>query len=144
MKKKILFLIPNLAHGGAERVLVNLVNHLDHTRYDVTVQTIFDVGVNRQYLSSAVRYIPGMRFQFRGNSHVQKLFSPKFLYKQIVKEKYDIIVSYLEGVSARILSGCTEEAVKKVAWIHIELNTPKMAAIGFRSVEEATKDKKKL
>ena len=48
MKKKILFLIPNLAHGGAERVLVNLVNNLDQQKYDVTVQTLFDVGVNRQ------------------------------------------------------------------------------------------------
>ena len=46
MKKKILFLIPNLAHGGAERVLVNLVNNLDSQKYDVTVQTLFDVGVD--------------------------------------------------------------------------------------------------
>lgn len=27
--KKILFLIPNLGHGGAERVLVNMANNLD-------------------------------------------------------------------------------------------------------------------
>ena len=45
---KVLFLIPNLAHGGAEKVLVNLANNMDKTKFDVTVQTLFDVGVNRQ------------------------------------------------------------------------------------------------
>ena len=35
MKKKILFLIPNLAHGGAERVLVNLANNLDKAKYHI-------------------------------------------------------------------------------------------------------------
>ena len=51
---KVLFLIPNLAHGGAEKVLVNLANNMDKTKFDVTVQTLFDVGVNRQYLNSDV------------------------------------------------------------------------------------------
>ena len=50
--KKVLYLIPNLAHGGAEKVLVNLANNMNKTKFDVTVQTLFDVGVNRQYLNS--------------------------------------------------------------------------------------------
>ena len=35
--KKVLFLINTLGGGGAERVLVNLVNHMDPARYDITV-----------------------------------------------------------------------------------------------------------
>lgn len=137
MKKKILFLIPNLAHGGAERVLVNLANNLSKDRYDVTVQTLFDVGVNRQYLNKDVRYISGWKRQFRGNSLICKFFSPRFLYKCLVQEPYDIVVSYLEGPTSRILAGCDNPKTKKIAWVHIELNTPKMAAVGFRSVKEA-------
>ena len=53
---KVLFLIPNLAHGGAEKVLVNLANNMDKTKFDVTVQTLFDVGVNRQYLLSRISH----------------------------------------------------------------------------------------
>ena len=30
--KKVLFFIPNLMHGGAEKVLVNLVNNLDKNK----------------------------------------------------------------------------------------------------------------
>ncbi len=135
--KKILFMIPNLAHGGAEKVLVNLVNNMDRDKFDVTVQTLFDVGVNRQYLKPHVRYIGGFKKQFRGNSHFLKLFSAKTLYKFFVKDKYDIIVSYLEGPTARIVSGCQYEDVKKVGWLHVELNTPSQASLGFRSPSEA-------
>lgn len=139
MKKKILFLIPNLAHGGAERVLVNLVNYLDPRKYDVTVQTLFDVGVNRRYLQPHVRYLPGYQKQIRGTTALMKLFSPGFLYKFWIKDDYDILVSYLEGPTSRIIAGCPNPSKKKVAWLHIELNTPKQAAVGFRSPGEAKK-----
>lgn len=137
MKKKIIFLIPNLKHGGAERVLVNLVNHLDPEKYEITVQTLFDVGVNKQYLLPHIRYRAFMKHEFRGNSHLFKCFSPSFWWKRIIKDHYDIAVSYLEGPTARILAGCSDPGTKRISWIHIELNTPKLAAQGFRSVNEA-------
>lgn len=138
MKKKILFLIPNLKHGGAEKVLVNLVNNMDPEKFDITVQTLFDVGVHRGTLRSHVRYLPGWKYQPRGTTTLMKLFSPSLLWKLLVKEHYDIAVSYLEGPTSRILSGCDDADTKKVAWIHIELETPEKAAIGFRSPTEAT------
>lgn len=46
--KKILFLINTLGDGGAERVLVDLVNHLDRALFHVTVQTVLDVGVRKK------------------------------------------------------------------------------------------------
>ena len=65
--KTILFVIPSFGGGGAERVLVNLVNNLDKTKYKVFVQTLFDVGVNKRYLDSEIEYIPGLKKQFPGN-----------------------------------------------------------------------------
>lgn len=120
MKKRILFLINNLGHGGAEHVLVNMANNLNKNDYDVTIQTIFDTGVNRKYINKDVKYIPGMKKQLRGNVMILRCFSPKFLYNFFVKEKYDIIVGYLEGISTRIISGCPDKKTKKVSWIHIE------------------------
>lgn len=137
MKKKILFLIPNLKHGGAEKVLVNLVNNMDPEKYDITVQTLFDEGVHKGTLKAHVRYIPGLKKSFRGNTTLAKLFPARFLWKRLVKEHYDIAVSYLEGPTSRILSGCTDPDTKKIAWLHIELESPKKAAIGFRSPAEA-------
>ena len=137
MSKKILFLIPNLKHGGAEKVLVNLVNNIDREKYAVTVQTLFDEGVHKGALLPHIRYIPGLKKSFRGNSTLAKLFSPKLLWKYLVKEHYDIAVSYLEGPTSRIVGGCTDPDTKRVAWVHIELGTPEKAAIGFRDPVEA-------
>ena len=139
MKKKILFLIPNLKHGGAEKVLVNLVNNLDEQKYDITVQTLFDEGVHKDELKPSIRYISSLKKEFRGNSHIIKRIPAKMLWNILVKEKYDIAISYLEGPTSYILSGCKDKNIKKVAWLHIELNNPKLAALGFKNVYEAEK-----
>ena len=139
MKKRVLFLIPNLKHGGAEKVLVNLVNNLDKDKYDVTLQTLFDVGVHKKSLQAHIRYKSFFAKEFRGNSLLFKLFPAKLWWKIIINEHYDIVISYLEGPTTRILSGCPDNNTKKVAWIHIELNTPRLAALGFRNIKEAQK-----
>ncbi len=136
--KKILFLIQDLGHGGAEKVLVNLVNNMDKSKYDVTVKTLFDTGVNKQYLHDDVHYIPGLKWEFRGNSHLFKYIPAKWLYNFFVKDKYDVIVSYLEGSATRVLFGCNEKNVKKVAWIHTAFDTDKKYSLGFNSKEVST------
>lgn len=134
--KKILFLIPSLGGGGAERVLVNLVNNLDREKYEVAVQTLFDVGINRELLKEHVTYIPGFSRQIPGNTKIMKLFSPKRLYRMLIREKYDAVVSYLEGPTARIVSGCPDPDTKLVCWIHVEQHTRKAAGYSFRSHRE--------
>ena len=47
---KILFLIHDLGHGGAEKELVNLANNLDRSRFDISVTALFGGGVNEQFL----------------------------------------------------------------------------------------------
>ena len=134
---KILFLIHDLGHGGAEKVLVNLVNHLDRSKFDITVLALFGGGVNEQFLKPDIHYKTVFPKAFPGNSHFMKLFSPRLLHRLFVKEHYDIEVSYLEGPSARIVSGCQSADTKLVSWIHIEQHTKKKAARSFRSYQES-------
>ena len=137
MKKKILFLIHDLGHGGAEKVLVNLVNNMDRKKFDITVMALFRGGVNEQFLKPHIRYQTVFSRTFRGNSHLMKLLTPRQLHRLFIKERYDIEVSYLEGPSARIISGCPEETTKLVSWIHVEQHTMDRLAKSFRSEEEA-------
>lgn len=137
--QKIIFLIPNLMHGGAEKVLVNLVNNLDQEKYAITLYSIFDQGVNKQFLKPHIRYQSKFQKVFRGNSHLMKLFSPQFLYRFFIKEEYDMVIAFLEGPAARIISGCPHPKTKKIAWIHVELNDKDTAKVGFRSIEKAVK-----
>lgn len=134
---KILFLIPTLGHGGAERVLVNLVNHMDKSVFDITVQTMFDTGIYQSQLDKKVKYIGGLPFYFRGNTVLYKLLSPHLLYKLYIKKDYDIIVSYLQGTSARVISGCTRPDTKLISWVHTQLDNEQQAYQVFRSKKEA-------
>ncbi len=137
--RKILFLIHDLGHGGAEKVLVNLVNNMDPEKFNITVMALFGGGVNEQFLKPHIRYKTVFPKVFPGNSHIMKLFSPKLLHKWFIREKYDIEVAYLEGPSVRIVSGCPEEQTKLVSWTHCTMNTESSFSVGFRSLKEAVR-----
>ena len=135
--KRILFLIHDLGQGGAEKVLVNLVNNMDTDKFDITVLALFGGGVNEQFLKPHIHYRAIFKKVFRGNIHLMKLFSPKRLHKLFIKDHYDIEVAYLEGPSARIISGCSNNDTKLVSWIHSKQYPSKVASIAFRSKQES-------
>ncbi len=137
-KLKILFLIHDLGQGGAEKVLVNLVNHMDLSRFDVTVEALFAGGVNEQFLRPEVRYVTVYQKAMPGNSRLMTLLSPEKLHNKYIKEHYDIEVSYLEGPSARIISGCPDKDTKKAVWIHRTM-TGEHFVKGFRNHAEAVR-----
>ncbi len=135
--KRILFLIHDLGPGGAEKVLVNLVNGLDRTRFDVSVKTLFNWGPNRQFLGPDVKYSSWIPMDIPGNSHMMKLLTPEQLWKMIVPDKYDIAVSFLEGPCARVAGGCPEDGTKIVDWIHTPILNENKFTEGFRDRNEA-------
>ena len=135
--KKILFLIHDLGPGGAEKVLVNLVNHMDPEQFDITVMALFDEGINRQFLAKHIRYRYCFKNMYRGNSHIMKIPSPRFLHNWLIKEKYDIEISYLEGPCARVISGCPHKDTRLIAWIHCLPQRNGNVTLGFRSYKEA-------
>ena len=135
--QKILFVIHSLAGGGAEKVLINLVNHMDQTRFDITVLSILGGGINAKSLADHIHYRVIFPKPFCGNSHIMKLFTPKQLHKLFIREHYDFEISYLEGPTARIVSGCTDPKTRLISWIHVEQHNMKKLAYAFRSPREA-------
>lgn len=136
-KKKILFLIHDLGQGGAEKVLVNLVNNMDCTKFDITVVSLFGGGMNEQFLASHIQLKIVFKKMIPGNSKLMKLLTPEQLHWICVKGDYDIEVSYLEGPSARIISGCRNKSTKLVSWIHSKTSSIESLADSFRNINEA-------
>lgn len=134
---KILFLIHDLGQGGAEKVLVNLVNNMDRLKFDITVMSLFGGGVNEQFLKPEIKYLTVFKKTIPANSKLMKLLTPKQLHNWFIKEKYDIEISYLEGPSARIISGCSDKNTKKICWIHSNHFSKEEIAGPFRSYSEA-------
>jgi len=137
MKKKILFLIHDLGQGGAEKVLVNLVNHMDKTQFDVSVISLFGGGVNEKYLNDDVRYSCVYKRMIPANSRWMKLYTPEQLHRKYIKDRYDVEVSFLEGPCARIVSGCSDSNTKLVSWIHCTIKSKDELSASFRNYAEA-------
>lgn len=135
--KKVLFFIHNMQDGGAQKVLVHLVNSMDPKQFDITVMDLFGGGVNAGFLRPHVRYKTVFPRPIPGNSRLQKLLTPQQLHRLCIREHYDIEVAYLEGVTARIISGCESPDTKTVCWIHSTLGSTADGASCFRSEAEA-------
>lgn len=133
--KKLAFLIHDLMGGGAEKVLVNMVNNLNPEKYDITVVTLFDEGIHKKNLAPHIHYKSFLKKSFNGNKYVFRMLSPEFWYKRVFgREKYDVVVSYLEGTCARIVSGCND--AKTAVWIHRERDENGYK-VCFKSKQEA-------
>lgn len=123
---KILFFIEELRAGGAEKVLCNLVNEMDQSRFQITVQTLWKSD-------AAACLKPGIRYRYcyskksRINNYRSRVEAAAGLtYPLHIKGDYDIEVAYLECGATKIMAGSTNKKAKKVAWVHCDL-TMKMA-----------------
>ena len=140
----VLFLIPTLDRGGAENVLVNLVNRMDQSKFHITVQTLFDQHSQKDRLREGIEYKSFLFHQFHGNSRLFALVPARLLYKLIVRKRYDVVVSYLEGPTTHIISGCPFDDSKKVTWIHSALDSGRGLSAGFISKKAAIRAYKRF
>lgn len=137
-KKKILFFHFDLQGGGAEKVLVNLLNHLNPDKYDITLRVVFGVGPYVEKIPSYVHYKPVFRFLFKGLPALLKIIKGKWLYRLFVTGKYDMEIAYLETLPTRIISYSTNPDCCKLAWVHTEFSEQHKHSRSFRNLSEAT------
>mgnify|MGYP002624188519 CR=1 FL=1 len=137
--KKILIFHFDLQGGGAEKVLVNLLNNLDLGKYDVTLQTIFGIGPNVKDIPQNVRFKYLFKKIFRGFSKIMKMASPRLLHRLFIREKYDIEIAFLETSPTRIISACPNKRTKKIAWVHTTYTNDHSIISAYRNRSEAVK-----
>lgn len=118
---KILFFIETLTGGGAEKVLRDLVNHMDQSKFAITVQTVWPCEASK-YL------VPGIRFRsmYSSENKVNHLryraeAASGLAYRLHVRDDYDIECAYLEMGPTKVLSASTNKKAKKLAWVHCDL-----------------------
>ncbi len=128
-KKKVVFYIESMIVGGAEKVLIDLVNNLDSEKFDITVIALFKRSVYSNYeFKFEDGFKPHIHYKYlidNTSDFKYKLFSrlynrlPKsFFYKWLIKEKYDIEVAFYEGWPTDFVSYSNQKS-RKIAWLHI-------------------------
>lgn len=129
--KKIAFYIECLIIGGAERVLIDLVNLLDPSKYDITVISIFKESVYPNYnLRFEDPFFPHVKYKWlvdNTKSLKYNLFNYLFahgnqarLYKLLVKETYDVEIAFYEGLPTEFVAYSNNKKSKKYVWLHTD------------------------
>ena len=126
--KKILFGITSLTLGGAERVLVDIVNELND-KYDITIFTIYAKGELEKELSKNIKlkslcnesYLELSKIKRHILMPLKVLLLKNFIYKKHINKAYDVEIAFLEGPITRLISTRNKNA-KKIAWIHNDIS----------------------
>lgn len=128
--KKILIMIDSLNGGGAEKVLVDILNNIDYMKYHVELFLIRKKGVYLENVNKNVRIKhfldkkeSKLKYFFKNKLYILTKKFPK-LINLIIKEKYDISIAFLEGESTKFLSYKKGDK-KKIAWVHTNLDLHK-------------------
>lgn len=159
-KKKLLFAIGMFAGGGAEKVLVNMVNEMDLSKYDITIYSVFDTGLRPELkdgikLKYSLRVKRGSNDTVKGDSLKAKFlnwifltfwryFPMKLFYRMFIRGKYDYEIAYAEGIPHKIIAASPNKHSIKYAWIHIDLSVHERALEMFRSSKEELNTYKKF
>lgn len=123
--KKIVFGITSLGIGGAERVLVDIVNRLQN-EYDITIFTLYGNGEFEKELHSNVKIIRLFDCSYEEMSSLKRKIIPiyvlksgKSIYNKYINGKFDTEIAFLEGPITRIFQ--YGKANKKIVWVHNDI-----------------------
>lgn len=127
-KVKLLFVLPSLEGGGAERIVCNLMSILDKNIFDVNLFLFTNKGVYWDLLSDDIKVFFGNE-----NEKNSKLMVVKNLYR--VSKKMDIIIGSMELMPTYFSVLVGKSLRKKViGWVHINIDSilnDKSKIVGF-------------
>lgn len=128
MKKKVIFFIESFIVGGAEKVLIDIVNNLNSEKYDITVCSIFKHSVYEGYNSTfETPFADHVKYKYLidNKSRITYLIFnyllariPGALYKMLVGDKFDTVVAFYEGTPTYWVANAKLAKAKKIAWLH--------------------------
>ncbi len=130
-KKRILIIQESLGGGGAEKVLCGILNKFNYSIYDVTLLLWSKTGIYLDKLPKNVKIVCvfGQRHHFfekllfRTPEWIGDYVVEFFLKRlKIYSQRFDVIVSFLEGVSARLHSLMLNQGFRNISWVHIDMD----------------------
>lgn len=142
MKITLLFIYGPLGGGGAERVLLDLLNNLDYTKYEVDLCLFVNQGILLPEVPKQVtvfslwdHYSYYYKIAFRASVWLGNNYLFKRILKQKISKIYDVEISFLEGMPLKLHALMNTNA-KKITWVHCDLFNFPYEANQFAKDEE--------
>lgn len=143
MKQQLLFVNGNLSVGGTERSLINLLNSIDMSKYDIDLILyqpgrelagdlnsnirIIDIDITSSYgpiKDVIIRSLKTfnwrdliLRLSYKFPHKTRKLLFKSISSKLGVRKKYDVAIAYRPEIAEEIVLNCVS-ASKKFTWWH--------------------------
>lgn len=133
--KNVLILTNNMNGGGAERVLLTLLQYLPRDQYRLDLWLVYREGALLEQLPEELHV--SALFEER-NSLTAELIRTDTgeLYRKVAKQKYDIEIAFLEGNAVKIMSRSFNSMALKIAWVHLDLFYEHYTASIYDNIEQ--------
>lgn len=133
MKQKILFIMPAMLNGGAEKVLIDILKNFDYSLFEVTLLLETKDGPYVEDIPEQVELI----YLHKKNLWIERLyrylimFHCKWLAYLVLCRlpvlwytkglHFDTIISFMEGMAVKMHSYIFNKADNNISWVHIDL-----------------------
>lgn len=147
--KKVLFIMPDLPSGGAEKLLIDVLRRIDNSRYQVSLLLEYRQGV---YLNDIPSHVEVLSIHGENNIWRERLHRGlrilhcygvfhSIVYRclELVKLKgrsFDTIVSFMEGSAVKYHSYITHKAFRNISWVHIDFHRKHWSLEFFQNQDE--------
>lgn len=117
-----------MSGGGAERVLINLLNSMDKTKYSIDLCLLKNINAYEGQLPSDIRVysVISQNLLWKIVRFFQKILKQIFLisyfFNRKIHKKYDIVVCFLDGEYTFLLESFSLQT-KKITWVHSSYKT---------------------
>lgn len=135
--KKLLFVIGSLQVGGAETVMVDLINNI-YKDFDITVLLIEKNGELLNLINPTVKIKYVTKGKMFCRNKIEFLYNKiklsliyrylgfqkwyvNRIYKKILNESFDKEIAYLPGIPSEIVSRSPNRKSVKLSWIHCDI-----------------------
>lgn len=129
-KIKVAFYTDAFNRGGTEKAILDLVNSLDYSKFDVSLIQFFPGGEYRKQLNKQIhkkcKLLLKEETSFRISWWMRNLFNRMpmdWAHKFLIGNKYDVEVACGYGYPTKLISN--SKKAKKIAWIHMDVEIDK-------------------
>ncbi len=120
-KKKLLFIIWSFSYGGgAEKILANIVNNLDSSKYKIDIIEYWNANIKQEYVNDGITVLPSI-INAQNDTKIKKILYkiiletfPDILRKKYIRKNYDVEISFNYLIPTFLLGKKT----KTISWIH--------------------------
>ncbi len=118
MKKNIAIFTDNLHVGGIQKSIVNLLNNVDYTKFNIDLylfdqENFYDIP---KKTNVTILKRPNKIFKFIPFNLVKKIYKP-----ELPSKKYDLAIDFDSYQMHTAISALKSDAKKKAIWIHNDI-----------------------